>query len=719
MPRSKPPSDARPPAPEPAAGAPGPVVRAPNPLEQALLEAVQGERASRGAARRLFAGLPSRGPRVLQGPAGGAGVVDVGGGLAVALKLVAAEPAPPEEAAQAAAGALGAALQEVLAAGARPIAALDSLRFGAAGAPGTAARLRGAVRGLAHAGSCAGIPVVGGEVQFDAAEGGGHLLGVLALGLLKSDRVSRGAVSGAGNPVLLLGARTGRDRPPAADPFAGKVLLEACLELFRTDALLALEGLSAGGLAGAAARLAGRTGSGFQLDLDRLPAREVGLTAQEQLLSETPGRALAVVRKGREAEVAAACQKWDLACAPLGRVAEGGRLLVLREGRAIADLPLAAPAPGPGEALPPARPAQPEPADLPAVPVPADRVALEEALRRLLSLPALGSAAWVHGQVDHLVRLGTALRPGEGDAAVVRFTGQREGGVALSVDGRSRWVQLDPRLGAAHAAAEAARNVSCAGGEPVAFAALLALGDPALPEVQARLAAAGAGLAEASAMLGVPVVACEVAPGAGGPAAVVVGAVGAVDDCGRRAGLSLLAPGEQLFLLGEPQARHLGGSEYLRALHGLSQGRPPPLDLARERAVQGAVRALVRAGLVRTAHDVGDGGLLVALAGLCFGRGLGLAVALPPPAGLAQGRLDALLFGEDAGRVLVACAPAARPALEKLAAAQGAQVSHLGAAGGDRLVVKGPAGELLVDLEVAALRADWAGALPRVAGEGT
>jgi len=440
------------------------------------------------------------------------------------------------------------------------------------------------------------------------------------------------------------------------------------------------------------------------------------------MLSESHERMLLVAKKGREREVFEICDKWDLSHAVVGRVTGTGKLVVKSEGRTVAELPIAPlTTEAPSYDRPRKRPDWLDEAnrlDLASVAEPRD---LAAALKQVLASPTVASKEWVYRQYDHMVRIGTAVRPGQGDAAVVRFTGQRDGGVALSVDCNSRYCHLDPRLGAAHAVAEAARNVSCVGGEPLAVTDCLNFGNPERPDILWQFEQACLGIADACTALGTPVVSGNVSfynetEGKGIFPTPTIGLVGLMEDCAKNAGSAFLAAGEKIALLGRlagPEGGHLGGSEYLRAVHGRTAGKPPPLDLELEKKVQSAVRALARAGLVRSAHDASEGGLAVALAEMTFGRDLGCKVALPAQ----PGRADALLFGEDAGRIVVAYPAAAADRVAAMAREHGAPFQEVGEVGGSSLVIK--SGErTLIDARVADLKAPWASSIPQLVGEG-
>jgi len=717
--------------------------RAPGFVELGIFSAMWSEHCSYKSSRRFLKAFPTAGPRVLQGPGENAGVVDVGDGLAVAFKMESHNHPSYIEPFQGAATGVGGILRDVFTMGARPVASLNSLRFGSPKHPKTARLLEGVVAGIAAYGNCMGVPTVGGEVQFDESYDGNCLVNAFTLGFLKSGRIFRGTASGTGNPVIYIGARTGRDgihgatmasaefdeeseskRPTVqvGDPFMEKLLLEACLELFKTDCLVGIQDMGAAGLTSSSVEMASRAGSGLELDLDAVPRRETGMTPYEVMLSESQERMLLVAKKGREQEVFAVCDKWDLAHAVVGRVTGSGRLVVRSGGGVVADLPIAPLThEAPSYDRPRARPAwQDEVQRLELPPDLRDPAEARRALLAVLSSPGVGSKEWVFRQYDHMVRLGTAVRPGDGDAAVVRFTGQREGGVAIAVDCNSRWCFLDPMLGAAHAVAESARNVSCVGGEPLAITDCLNFGNPERPEIMWQFEQACLGIAEACAALGTPVVSGNVSlynetEGKAVFPTPTIGMVGLVEDCALNAKIGFAAAGDRVALVGEPWCgtaeRSLGGSEYLRAVHGRIAGRPPPLDYSREKAAQLAVRAAIRARLLSSAHDCSEGGLALALAECAFGNGLGCAVALPGGA-----RADVALFGEDASRIVVSYPPSAAARLAKICADAGAPFRELGEVSGSRLVVR-QGGRVLLDAEVGELRDAWSSALPRVLGE--
>src|SRR5437764_5754293 len=474
--------------------------REPNLLELGIFSVMWSEHCSYKSSRVHLKKLPTEAPWVICGPGENAGVIDIGDGDAAIFKMESHNHPSDIEPYQGAATGVGGILRDVFTMGARPIASMNALRFGHPSHPKTARLLEGVVAGIAGYGNCIGVPTVAGEIAFVSSFNGNCLVNAFTIGLLKSNRIFRGTASGVGNPVIYIGARTGRDgihgatmasaefdeeseskRPTVqvGDPFMEKLLLEACLELFKTDCLVGIQDMGAAGLTSSSVEMASRAGSGLDIDIDRVPRRETGMTPYEVMLSESQERMLLVAKKGREEEVLAICDKWDLAHAVIGKVTDTGRLRISSLGNVVADLPIP---PLTDEApvydRPRKRPSwqnEVQRFDPASLPEPRD---LAGALRKVLASPTVASKEWVYRQYDHMVRIGTSLRPGAGDAAVVRFTGQREGGVALSVGCNSRFAYLDPRLGAAHAVAETARNVSCVGGQPLAVTDCLNFGNP-------------------------------------------------------------------------------------------------------------------------------------------------------------------------------------------------------------------------------------------------
>jgi phosphoribosylformylglycinamidine synthase len=571
---------------------------------------------------------------------------------------------------------------------------------------------------------------VGGEVAFDESYNGNCLVNAFTVGVLPKDRIFRGRAEGVGNPVIYVGAKTGRDgihgatmasaqfdekteekRPTVqvGDPFTEKLLLEACLELFETDTLVGIQDMGAAGLTSSSIEMASRAGSGLDLHVDRVPRREEGMTPYEVMLSESQERMLLVAARGREKEVLAIFAKWDLDAAVVGQVTDTGRVRLLEHGAVVADLPVAPLTDGaPSYDRPRARPR-----DLDAVwgfdpstlPVPED---LSRSLLALLARPTIASKEWVYRQYDHMVRLGTVVRPGS-DAAVVRL-GDGTKGLALSVDCNSRFCALDPYEGARLAVAECARNVSCAGGEPLGLTDCLNFGNPEKPEVMWQLTEAIRGIGDACRALDVPVVSGNVSlyndtDGESINPTPTVAIVGLVPDVARTVGAGFVGPGRTVAVLGRLTGE-LGGSEYLKAFFDKTAGRPPALDLALERAVQACVRGLVRGGLVESAHDCSEGGIAVALAECCVSGQVPVGAEVTFPSGL---RAEALLFGEEPSRVVISFHPEQRAEVERRAAELGAPLAILGVTGGERLRVSGH-----IDAPVHGLHESWGNGLTAI-----
>ncbi len=683
--------------------------REPTYPELGLFSALWSEHCSYKSSRVHLRRLPTKGPHVLQGPGENAGIVDVGDGLGLAFKIESHNHPSFIEPFQGAATGVGGILRDIFTMGARPIALLDSLRFGPVDDPLTRSLLAGVVAGISHYGNCFGCPTVGGEVAFAPEYDRNPLVNVLCLGLVPTDGIFRARADGVGNTFVYVGAKTGRDgihgatmasesfdetsaerRPTVqvGDPFTEKLLLEACLEAFQTGAVVGIQDMGAAGLACSLSEMPARAGTGADVDLARVPQREPGMTPYEILLSESQERMLLVVERGREAEVLRIFQKWELDAVPIGRVTADGLLRARMRGEVVAEVPVRALTDeAPVYDRPRARPDWLDRAralDVEALPEPADPGA---ALLRLLAAPTIASKRSIWRQYDHMVGINTLVLPGS-DAAVLRIKGTRRA-IAVATDGNGRYGQLDPFQGGALAVAEAARNVVCAGGRPLAMTNCLNFGSPERPEVMWQLAETIDGIAAACRALDIPVTGGNVSLynetlGRAILPTPVIGVVGLLDDAERRTTQWFKAPGDVVVLLGEAVGR-LGGSEYLCTVHGRLGGVPAPLDLARERAVQGACLAATDAGCIRSAHDCAEGGLAVALAECCVTgpERLGASVVLPE-----DGRVDEHLFGEAPSRILVTAAPEDVERLTRIAREWTVPVQVLGHVGGDRLQVR-------------------------------
>jgi phosphoribosylformylglycinamidine synthase II len=679
--------------------------RDPNRVELAMYAVMWSEHCSYKSSKVHLRTLPTEGPLVLVGPGEDAGVVDVGEGLAAVFKLESHSHPSAIEPVQGAATGVGGIVRDVLSMGARPVALLDPLRFGPLGDPRNRWLLSGVVAGIGRYGNSIGVPTVGGEVKFAAPHGPNPTVNVLCLGLAPADRLVRARAEGEGNQLVLIGAHTGRDgiggvsvlasrtlgegsdesRPSVqiGDPFSEKLLIEACLEMIDAGLLAGLQDLGGAGITCAVSESAARAGAGAEIDLDAVPLREPGMEAFEVLTSESQERMLAVVRPDDMAAVAAVCQKWGLDAAVIGRVTPGDSVQVRMGGTVVAEVPARSLADeGPVYERPMTPPgwlddlADDDPAytDPPSDP--------GDAFIRVLGSPNVASKRWVFEQYDQFVQ-GNTLEPPGGDAAVIRLEGTLRA-LALATDGNGRYGFLDPYLGGAHAVAEAARNVACTGARPIAVTNCLNFGNPERPEVMWAFAETVRGVGDACRALDTPVTGGNVSfYNESGDSAVyptpVVGMLGLLEDYRLRVGVGF-RPGTAVYLLGETHPE-LGGSEYAEVVLGTVSGRPPGLDLDRERRLIALLVAAAASDLVLSAHDCSEGGLAVALAESAIAGDCGFAAVLP---GDLPGHLA--LFSESASRAVVSVEPARAEAFEALAAQHQVPFARLGETGGPRMV---------------------------------
>ncbi len=714
--------------------------RTPSFPELGIFSVMWSEHCSYKSSKRHLRELPTRAAHVLQGPGENAGVVAIGDGLAVVFKIESHNHPSFIEPKQGAATGVGGILRDVFTMGARPIASMDSLRFGPLEDPRQRWLVRGVVEGIGGYGNAVGVATVGGETAFHECYRGNILVNAFNLGLVEVERIYTAQAGGVGNPVLYVGSKTGRDgihgasllasaefdekseekRPTVqvGDPFTEKCLIEACLEVMRGDAVVGIQDMGAAGLTSSSFEMASRAGTGIEMDLDRVPQRETGMTAYELLLSESQERMLLVVKAGREDEVRRVFERWDLDAAVVGRVTPDGRMRVRWHGETVVDIPVAPVADSaPVYDRPMREPAdqrERQKLDLAAL---APEEDLAGALAALLDSPNLASKRWLFRQYDQLVQGNTILRCG-GDAALVRV--KREDGsptrkaLALAVDCNARWCWLDPYGGTLAAVAEAARNVACTGARPLALTNCLNFGNPEKPEIMWQFAEATRGLGEAARALGTPVVSGNVSfynETAGRPIfpTPTVAMVGLLEPWERFAVSHFPEAGLSVVLLGETR-EELGGSEWLAVRRGLEAGMPPSVDLDHEARLQRLLHAAVAQGALRTAHDVSDGGLAVALAECCFAgpeeQPVGVRVELAETL-----RAEALLFGESTGRVVTATAEPER--LLALAREHGVPARAIGETGGARLVIAPAGGRAWIDAPLASLHEIWARALPR------
>ena len=713
--------------------------REPSLTELGIFSVMWSEHCSYKSSRVHLRTLPTTGPRVVQGPGENAGAVDVGDGLVAVFKIESHNHPSFIEPYQGAATGVGGIIRDIFTMGARPIALLNSLRFGSLEDARTRGVLEGVVAGIGGYGNSIGIATVGGEIAFEDCYAGNPLVNVFCLGLAKAGTLVLGQASGTGNSVYYVGAKTGRDgihgatmasaefdersseKRPAVqvgDPFMEKLLLEACLELMQTDALVGIQDMGAAGLTCSTAEMGSRGGTGIDVDVSRVPQRETGMTPYEIMLSESQERMLMVVRRGREAEVERIFEKWDLHAVPIGEVTGDGQLRVRERGTVVAEIPndkLADQAPLYDR--PTARPAYLDAArrlDLDAlggVP-PAD-----EALRLVLGSPAVASKRWVYRQYDHMVRTNTITPAGMG-AGVVRLKGT-DRALAMSVDGNGRYCYLDPRLGAMLAVAEASRNVACAGALPIGATNCLNFGNPERAEIMWQFARAVEGIGEACRALDLPITGGNVSlynetDGQAIYPTPVLGVVGVIAQASRVLGRTFRVPDATILLLGAGRPS-LGGSEYLKTVCGLVAGVPADLSLAAERALQRLLVDLAGDELLQSAHDCSDGGVAVALAECCFEtNGIGASLALSDHMGVGRDDVarGCALFGEAPTRILVSVADGNADAVRARVGAAGVPVRGAGRTGGTRIRIDGRGGTLL-DVAVADVETVWMQGLER------
>ena len=699
----------------------GQLKRAPNEVELGMLGVLWSEHCSYKSSKALLRRLPSAGPAVVQGPGENAGAVSIGEGWAVVFKIESHNHPSAIEPYQGAATGVGGIIRDVIAMGARPIALLNSLRFGP---PQESRRhVEGVIAGIGGYGNCIGIPTVGGEIYFEDCYVNNPLVNAMCVGLVRTDQLMRARAEGTGNSLMLVGADTGRDgihgasfaslelddssaeRRPAVqvgNPFLEKCLLEACMDLAHTDAVVAIQDLGAAGLTSAVAECAGRVeGAGAKIDVSLVPRRERGMTPYDVMLSESQERMLVVVQRGREREVESIFHAWDLTSAVIGQVTDDGQLTVVDGRDHVARLPVKLLTDGaPMRRLVGIAPEPPFGLEVDALPPLADPGAT---LLRLLASPNLSSRRGVFRRYDHMVGDATVVAPG-GDAAMLRVKGTRLG-IAVMTDCNARYCHLDPHLGAQLAVAEAARNIIATGARPLAVTDCLNLANPERPEVYWELEETVAGMAYACRTLELPVVSGNVSlyNDSNGESAIyptpVIGMIGVIDDYARKLGAGLRTEGDFVLLIGSSH-NDLGGSEYLKVEHGYVAGRPPALDLMREQAVNRVVLAAAQSGHLHSAHDCADGGMLVALAECCLLGGIGVrcpAVRPEPPL-----RLDAAFFGESPSRYIISVPSRAMPELQSLARRHHVELSLLGLAGGDFLEFEGQ-----LKLSLSELREAW------------
>ncbi|AWK87362.1 phosphoribosylformylglycinamidine synthase subunit PurL [Azospirillum thermophilum] len=680
--------------------------RKPTFTELGIISVMWSEHCSYKSSKVWLKTLPTTGPQVICGPGENAGVVDIGDGDAVIFKMESHNHPSYIEPYQGAATGVGGILRDVFTMGARPIANMNALRFGSPDHPKTRHLVSGVVAGIGGYGNCVGVPTVGGETNFHPAYNGNILVNAMTVGVARTDRIFYSAAAGVGNPVVYVGSKTGRDgihgatmasaeftedseekRPTVqvGDPFTEKLLIEACLELMATDAIVAIQDMGAAGLTSSSVEMAGKGGLGIELVLDDLPMREEGMTPYEIMLSESQERMLIILKPGREDVARAIFEKWELDFAVIGHLTETGNLVIRMHGETWCDMPIA---PVSNAAPEYNRPWEPTPAaaDLPADLLDGYALSLGETLEKLFGCPDLASKRWIWEQYDSLVGGDTRFMSGQADAAVVRVPGQRKA-VAVTTDCTPRYCLADPVEGGKQAVAEAWRNLTATGALPLAITDNMNFGNPEKPRIMGQFVGAVQGIGEACKALDFPVVSGNVSlyNETNGEAILptpAIGGVGLLDDAMTAVGIALRNEGDTLLLIGGTGG-HLGQSLFLREILGREDGPPPPVDLAVERRNGDLVRGLIRDGLVASCHDVSDGGLLVAVAEMALAGGIGVHLT-----GL-DGASPAVLFGEDQARYVLAVRPDKAAAVQEKARAAGVPVTVLGRTAGTALADRG------------------------------
>ncbi len=717
--------------------------RSPNLTELGIFSVMWSEHCSYKSSRLHLKRLPTEGPQVLQGPGENAGIVDIGDGYAVAFKIESHNHPSFVEPYQGAATGVGGILRDIFTMGARPIAAMNSLRFGPPHQPRNRRIMEGVVAGIAGYGNCFGVPTVGGEVVFEECYSQNPLVNAFALGLFRKDRIFYGKAAGIGNPVIYVGAKTGRDgihgatmasaefdeaseskRPnvQVGDPFLEKLLLEACLEAMKTDAVVGIQDMGAAGLTCSTCEMGGRADTGIEIDLAKVPQREEGMTPYEIMLSESQERMLLVAARGREEEIFRICRKWEIDAVAIGEVTGDGMLRILDRGMTVAEIPnRALTDEAPLYRRPVAAPAQTSPSRSPAGACTMDWGGL---LERFLASPNLCSREWVYRQYDHMVRTNTVQVPGA-DAAVVRVKNTRKA-LAMSLDGNGRYCRQDPRVGAQLAVAESCRNLVCAGARPLAATNCLNMGNPEKPEIMWQMTQVVEGMGEACRALGTPITGGNVSLynetlGEGIDPTPVIGMVGLIEPLSRLRGSWFVREGHRVVLLGPLVGQPSGYSSAVR--HNLSRLEPsrengadlytrwvgrlpcPPLDLDLEVRVQRTCSQGIESGLILSAHDCSDGGLAVALAEMGFSRfgagTLGAEILLPSAEEVGE-----VLFAEYPSRILVTVEEENLAALEDIAELRGVPVTPLGRVVPEVLSVR-RSGSVVLERSMASLEKAW------------
>ena len=715
--------------------------RTPNMTELGIFSVMWSEHCSYKSSRPYLRKLPVEGPKVLQGPGENAGVIDIGDGLAVVFKIESHNHPSFIEPRQGAATGVGGIMRDIFTMGARPIALMNSLRFGDLEEPRTRFLLNGVVDGIASYGNCTGVPTVGGEIYFDSCYNGNILVNAFCLGLVKTDRIFLAGAGGVGNQILYVGSKTGRDgihgasllassefdettedkRPTVqvGDPFTEKLLIEACLELFEFDWVMGVQDMGAAGLTSSSFEMAHRAKTGVFMDLSKVPLREEGMIPYEILLSESQERMLFVIEPGHENEAFAILDKWGLDGAIIGEVIEESCVRIQFDGREVVNLPVFPVVDGAldlkREVKHPEYLDQVAHIDLTELP---DFSRGDTALKKLLACPNIASKEWVFEQYDHMVRLNTLVLPGS-DAAVLRIKDTQKA-VAISVDCNSRYCYLDPYEGAAIAVAEACRNVVCSGAKPIGLSNCLNFGNPEKPEIMWQFQQAVEGMGDACRFFDIPVVSGNVSlynetKGEAIYPTPTIAVVGLIEDQNRIMTQGFKKSGDQIALIGFTM-EELGGTEYLKIMFDRSEGKPPVLDRKHEKQVQDFCWELIQKGFISSAHDCSEGGLAIAVAESCFsygGQTLGATLTLESTL-----RNDTLLFGETQSRIIISFPEERINEIEDLAMTFPVDFSLIGKVGGSHFTVTVNEEEVIKQ-EINILKELWKTSLGNYAGQVT
>jgi len=708
--------------------------REPNYPELGIFSVMWSEHCSYKSSKVHLEKLPTKGKHIIEGPGENAGVVDIGDGLAIVFKIESHNHPSFIEPFQGAATGVGGILRDIFTMGARPIASLNSLRFGPLEKPKNRYLLEGVVAGIASYGNCIGVPTVGGEIYFSETYANNPLVNAFNLGIVKKERIFKGSAKGTGNSVIYVGSKTGRDgihgatmaseefdetseerRPTVqvGDPFTEKLLLEACLEAMKKECIVGIQDMGAAGLTCSTCEMASRGNSGIEIDISHVPLREQGMNTYEIMLSESQERMLLVVEKGKENEVKEIFSRWDLEAVEIGKVTDDGFLRVKNNGKVVVEIPakaLSEDAPKYNRPIKqPLNKSEIQKLDLNKIPQPED---FNEAFIKIISSPTIASKHWVYEQYDHMVRINTVVCPGS-DASVLRVPGSKKG-IALTLDGNSRYCYLDPYIGGRIAVAEAARNLTCSGARPLAITNCLNFGNPEKPEIMWQFSSVVEGMAEACKVFDTPVTGGNVSfynetLGRAIYPTPVLGMVGLLDNHDSYLTQWFKDEEDIIVLLGESK-EELGGSEYLNIIHGIESGTPPDLNLDLEKRVQGACLEAFQKKILKSAHDCSEGGLVTALTEGCISNninGVGAEIFID-----YKIRDDALLFGESQSRIVVSLEEKDIDRLKSIIEKYKIPYSIIGRVSGDKLkIINKKRVQPLIDIKIDILRQYWEGTL--------